>query len=66
MLRIGAQRIHVPSLAFCVYRVECKRRLAAAAESGDDDKFVARDAQARSFEVVGLRSSYFDIFFTHY
>ena len=58
MLGICGQCIHIPALAFSIYGVECKGGLSAAAESGHDDKAVARNRQRRTLEVMGFRSPY--------
>ena len=63
MFGIGTQGVHVASLAFGVDGVESKRRLAASAQTGHDDKFVSRQRKAHVLEVVGFRTCDFNIFF---
>ena len=55
MLRIGRKRIHITPLTLCVYRIECQRRLAAAAQSRHHDKLAARNSQRRPLQVVRPR-----------
>ena len=55
MLRIGRKRVHITPLTLCVYRIECQRRLAAAAQSRHHDKLAARNCQRSPLQVVRPR-----------
>ena len=67
MLRIGRKRVHITPLTLCVYRIECQRRLAAAAQSCHHDELPARYRQRRPLKVMRLRSDnlYKVIFLLH-
>ena len=60
---IGRQGVHVPVFSFGVDGVEGQRRLAAAAESGDDGQGVVRDAYFHIAQVMGARAAYVDAVF---
>ena len=64
MLGICGKSVHIPPLTFGVDRVEGQRRLAASAESGDDDEFAAWYGQADAFEIVCLGTLYLYIVFS--
>ena len=67
MLGVGAQGIHVASLAFSVDGVESQGRLAAARKAGHDHEFPSGDVYGNVLEIVGLSPSYGDIFsFAHF
>ena len=55
MFRISGQGIHIPSLSFCIYRIECKRRLSAAAEARHNHEPAARNRKAGTFQIVCSR-----------
>ena len=54
---VGRQRLDVAALAFGVDGVEGERRLARAAEPGDDDQLLARDLDVDVLEVVLARTA---------
>ena len=58
--RVGRERLDVTPLPFRVDRVECERRLAAAARPGDDDQFSQRQIEIEALEVVLPRTSHLD------
>src|SRR5690606_1005528 len=62
---VGAERLHVPSLALGVDGVEGERRLPRAREPGDYGKSVARDLDADVAEIVGAGAAYDQLFFGH-
>ena len=55
--RIRGQALDIAPLALGIERVEGERRLAGAAQPGDDDQLLARDFQREVFEVVLARAN---------
>ena len=62
---VGGEAFDVFALALGVNRVERERRLAAAAQAGDDHQLVARDVQREVFEIVLTRAADADEFLAH-
>ena len=62
---VGGERFDVFALALGVDGVERERRLARAAQAGDDHQLVARDVQREVLEVVLTRAADPDEFFAH-
>ena len=62
---VGGEALDVFALALGVDRVERERRLAAAAQAGDDHQLVARDFQREILEVVLTRAADADEFLAH-
>ena len=57
MLGIRRKRIEITPLPLCIYSIESKRRLAAAAHARNHDKLAARYIHVDIFEVVRPCSS---------
>jgi len=62
---VGGEALDVFALALGVDGVERERRLAAAAEAGDDHQLVARDVQREVFQIVLTRAADADEFLAH-
>ncbi len=62
---VGGEGLDVFALALGVDGVEGERRLARAAQAGDDHQLVARDVQREVLEVVLTRPADSDEFFAH-
>ena len=62
---IGGETLDVFALALGVDGVKRERRLAAAAQAGDDHQLVARDVQREIFEIVLTRTADADEFLAH-
>ena len=62
---VGGQALHILALALGVNGVKGERRLAGAAEAGDDDQAVAGDLQRKILEVMLSRPGDPDEFLSH-
>ena len=61
---IRRQRLHISSLSFRVYRIKCQRRLSRTTDTGKDDQFISRNIQIHIFQIMLIRTSYFNILLT--
>ena len=62
---VGGQALHVAALALGKERIERQRRLAAAADAGQDHELVPWDVHVDVLEIVLARTSHADHVFRH-